>query len=265
MSWESIKAFFASLTLERLLPTVLILVIGILVVKLILKFFFRALSRSRLEQTLVGFLRRVMRILLYSLVILIAAGSLGVDVTSLVAILSVVSLAISLAVQNTLTNVVGSVTLLATHPFRVGDFVQIGAESGNVAEIGMNYTLLQTADGKQIYIPNSDVASSRIYNFTAQKKRRIDLTFSAAYAADTETVKAAIRKAAVHPKMLEGTEPVVVVSELADSSVNYLLQLWVAPEDYLPVRAELTERVKREFDAQHIEIPFPQVDVHMNQ
>ena len=160
MDLASIKKFFASLTLQKLVPVILIVVIGLLLVKLLLKLFDRVLERSRLERTMFSFLRAVMRALLYTILVLVAASSLGVDVTSLVAILSVVSLAISLAVQNALSNVVGSVTLLTTHPFHVGDFVEIGSDSGTVEEISVSYTKLATVDGKRIYIPNSDAASA---------------------------------------------------------------------------------------------------------
>ena len=144
MDLASVKKFFASLTLQKLVPVILIVVIGLLLVKLLLKLFDRVLERSRLERTMFSFLRAVMRALLYTILVLVAASSLGVDVTSLVAILSVVSLAISLAVQNALSNVVGSVTLLTTHPFHVGDFVEIGSDSGTVEEISVSYTKLAT-------------------------------------------------------------------------------------------------------------------------
>lgn len=263
MSWEEIRSFFATLTLKKLLPVILILVVGILVVKLLLKLFDRALSRSKLDRTIFAFLKATMRVLLYEIVILIAASSLGVDVTSLVALLSVVSLAISLAVQNALSNVVGSITLLATHPFRVGDFVQIGSDSGTVEQIGMCYTQIMTADGKRIYIPNSDASAARIYNYTVEGKRRIDLTFSASYDDDVDRVKAALLAAAKHPKLCPDTPPEVHISEYADSSVNYLLLLWVAPSDYFEVKFAVTEAVKKKFDEEGISIPYPQLDVHM--
>ena len=263
MTWEDIKGFFATLTLKKLLPVVLILVLGILLVKLLLKLFDRALSRSKLDKTMFAFLRALMRVLLYALVLLIAAGSLGVDVTSLVAVLSVVSLAISLAVQNALANVVGSITLLATHPFRVGDFVQIGSDCGTVEQINMSYTQIVTADGKRIYIPNSDAASARIHNYTVEGKRRVELTFSASYGDDIDRVKAAILAAAQHPKLCADIPPEVHISEYADSSVNYLLLLWTAPQDYFEVKFDVTEAVKKAFDAEGISIPYPQVDVHM--
>ena len=263
MSWEEIRSFFASLTLKKVLPVVLILVLGILIVKLLLKLFDRALSRSKLDKTMFAFLRALMRVLLYALVLLIAAGSLGVDVTSLVAVLSVVSLAISLAVQNALANVVGSITLLATHPFRVGDFVQIGSDCGTVEQINMSYTQIVTADGKRIYIPNSDAASARISNYTVEGKRRVDLTFSASYGDDIDRVKAAILAAAQHPKLCPDIAPEVHVSAHSDNSVDYLLLLWAAPEEYFTVKFDVTEAVKKKFDEEGISIPFPQLDVHM--
>lgn len=263
MNIEGIKKFFATLTLQKLLPVILIIIVGLLAVKLLLKLFDRALNRSRLDRTLFSFLRAIMRILLYSIVALIAAGSLGIDVTSLVAVLSVVSLAVSLAVQNALSNVVGSITMLATHPFRVGDFVEIGADAGTVEEISMSYTCIMTPDGKRIYIPNNDAASARISNYTVEGKRRIDLTFSASYDAGLDRVKAAICEAAQHPKLIEGTQPEVHVDQYGSSSVDYLLFLWVRPEDYWEVRFAVNEAVKRRFDEEHITIPYPQLDVHM--
>ncbi len=263
MNWEEIKAFFVSLSWQKLLPVVLILVVGFLVVKLLLKLFDKALSRSKLDKTMFTLLRAVMRVLLYAIVILIAAGSLGIDVTSLVAVLSVASLAISLAVQNVLTNLVGGVTLLASHPFRVGDSVQIGADSGIVKEIGLHYTKINTFDGELICIPNSETASCRIYNFSVEGKRRIKITASASYDAQIDKVRAALLEAAVHPKVLQEPKPQVFVSEYADSSVEYLLTLWVEAGNYGEVKFAVTEAIKRKFDEQGITIPYPQMDVHM--
>ena len=264
MNWEAVRSFFASLTLQKLLPVLLILVVGFLLVKLLLKLFDRALNRSKLDRTMFTFIKTVMRILLYLLLLLIAAGSLGVDVTSLVAVLSVVSLAISLAVQNALANVVGSITLLTTHPFRVGDFVEIGAENGTVEEITLSYTKIVTPDARRVYIPNSDAASARICNYSVEGKRRVDLYVSASYQDDIDHVKAVILKAAQHPKILPQTEPVVYLSECKDSSVCYFLQLWVASGDYFDVKFAVTEAIKRSFDEEGITIPVPQMDVHVS-
>lgn len=263
MNWDNIKTFFASLTLEKLLPGLLILVVGILVVKLILRLIDRALDRSKLDKTMFTILKAILRVGLYLIVVLIAAGSLGIDVTSLIALLSVVSLAISLAVQNVLSNVVGGVTLLGSDPFHVGDYVMIGGDSGIVKEIGLQYTKIKTFNGELVYIPNSEVVSSRICNYTVEGVRRVELKFSADYEADIDLVKKTLLESANHPKILQEPAPDAVVSEYAASSVDYLLHIWVKAEDYGEVKFAVMEAAKRGFDAAGISIPYPQMDVHL--
>lgn len=262
MDWETIKKFFAELSLKQVLPTVLIIIVGFILVRIMLRIFDKALNRSKLEKTMFTFLKTIMRILLYAILLLVAAGSLGIDVTSLVAILSVVSLAVSLAVQNTLSNVVGSMTLLGTHPFKVGDYVELGSDAGTVEEITLNYTKLVTPDGRRIYIPNSDAAASRICNYSVEGKRRLDLLFTASYEDDIDKVRQTLLQAAQGEPLLPETEPVVFVSGYQDSAVEYMIQLWVAPADFAPVKFSVTEKVKRLFDTRGISIPFPQVEVH---
>lgn len=264
INWDAIKSFFASLTVKKVVPGLLILVVGMIAAKLLLKLFDRMLQRSKLDRTIFAFLRAVMRTLLYAIIVLIAASSLGIDVTSLVAVLSVVSLAITLAVQNVLANVVGGVTLLMTHPFRVGETIQVGEDIGTVKEIGIHYTKLLTFNGELIYIPNSDTVSARIYNYSAEGKRRIELDFTASYADSMDLVKEAILKAADHPKVLAEPKPQVLVKEYSDSSICYRLLVWTAPEDYLETKFGITEEVKRKFDEKGITIPFPQMDVHLD-
>ena len=260
---ETIKEYLGMISLERVLPSLLILVIGIFVVKLMLRVFDRALGRSKLNKTMFSFIKAVMRILLYALVILIAASCLGIDVTSLIAVLSVVSLAVSLSVQNALTNVVGSISLLATQPFQVGDFVDIGGDSGTVQEITLNYTRLLTTDGRTIYIPNSDAATARICNYSVEGRRRVELCFTAAYGDDIDAVKAAVLRAARHPKLLQDPEPAVILNAYLDSAIEYKFLGWTAAGDFLEVKNYINEEVKREFDKAKISIPFPQMDVHL--
>lgn len=263
MNWEEIKSFFGSLTLQRLLPTLLVLGIGFLTVKLLLRLFDKLLSRSKLDRSMFGVLRSVMTILLYALVLLIALSSLGVDVTSLVALLSVLSLAISLSVQSALANFFGSVTILATHPYRVGDYIEIGTDGGTVEEIGMSYTSLLTADGKRIYIPNSDAAAARVCNYSAEGKRRVELNATASYDDPIDAVKEALLSIVPYDKLLDGTQPEVYVNAYLDSSVQYLLRFWVKDADYWPVRFDVTEQIKREFDRRGITIPFPQTELRV--
>lgn len=265
MNWDKIKTFFTSLTLEKILPGLLILVVGIIVVWLILRLLNRALDRSHLDKTAFTIVKAVVKVGLYLLVILIAAGSLGIDVTSLIALLSVVSLAVSLAVQNVLSNVVGGVTLLGSDPFHVGDYVMIGADSGIVKEIGLQYTKIQGFNGEVIYIPNSEVVSSRVCNYTVEGKRRVELKFSADYDSSMDLVKETILASAQHPKILQEPAPEVVVSEYAASSVDYLLRVWVKAEDFGEVKFFVMEQAKRNFDAAGISIPYPQMDVHLKQ
>lgn len=260
---ETIKEYLGMISLERVLPSLLILVIGIFVVKLMLRVFDRALGKSKLNKTMFSFIKAVMRILLYALVILIAASCLGIDVTSLIAVLSVVSLAVSLSVQNALTNVVGSISLLATQPFQVGDFVDIGGDSGTVQEITLNYTRLLTTDGRTIYIPNSDAATARICNYSVEGRRRVELCFTAAYEDDIDAVKAAVLRAARHPKLLQDPEPTVILNAYLDSAIEYKFLGWTAAGDFLEVKNYINEEVKREFDKAKISIPFPQMDVHL--
>lgn len=264
MNWDTLKNFLADLTLQKLLPAIVILLIGFLLVKLLMKLLDKVLSRSKLDKTAFTILKSCVKVLLYTLVLLIAAGSLGIDVTSLVAIVSVISLAISLAVQSLLANVVSGVMLLTSHPFRVGDHVQLGTDSGIVKEIGLYYTKIDAFSGEMICIPNSDAASARICNYSVEAKRRIELTVSAAYAEDADKVKEAILAAAKHEKILPDPGPMVYLSECGASSVNYLLHLWVKAEDYATVKFAVTEAIKKRFDEEGITMPFPQLDVHMS-
>jgi small conductance mechanosensitive channel len=255
--------FLAMIRVERILPALAVLLVGILLSRIFLKLFDKALQKSKLNSSMFSFLKTLMRVLLYSLAILIAAGCLGIDVSSLIAVLGVVSLAISLSVQNALSNVVGGFSLLTTQPFQVGDHVQIGSDTGIVEEISMSYTRLLTFDGITIYIPNSDAASARICNYTVAGRRRVELAFTASYDDDIEKVKAAILQAASHPKLLSDPAPVVILSAYLDSAIEYQFLGWTATENYLEVRNHVNGSVKKEFDRQGISIPYPQVDVHV--
>lgn len=258
-----ITEYIKDLRFERLLSVAFILIVGFLAAKLLLRLFDRGLRHSKLNKSMFSFLKALMRILLYAIVLLIAASFLGIDVSSLVAVLSVVSLAVSLAVQNTLANVVGSVSLLTTQPFQVGDFVQIGTDSGTVQEISMSYTRMLTTDGKTIYIPNCDAAAARICNYSVEGKRRVELCFTAGYNDDIDKVKAAILTAAKHPKRLPDTPPQVFLNRYLDSAIEYQLFVWTKTEDFFEVKTAVNEAVKKEFDRQGISIPFPQMDVHV--
>jgi small conductance mechanosensitive channel len=266
MNYDSIIGFFSSLTLGKLVPAILIIIAGIFIIKGLLTLFDRALQRSKLEKSLHGFLRSTLKIVLYALLVIIVAGTLGINVTSLVAVLSVVSLAVSLAVQGTLSNLAGGIQVLTAHPFKVGDFVEIGGISGTVREIGLVYTVVETVDNKNIYVPNSDVSSAKIINYTSQDKRRVDLTISASYDAPVETVKAALVEAAGECATTFATPAIFArVSKYGDNAIEYTLRVWTATESYWDTYFDVLENVKKVFDARGIAMTYPHVNVHMVQ
>ena len=197
------------------------------------------------------------------LAIMLLAGTLGIDTSSLLAILSVAGLAVSLSIQDSLSNLASAVVLLTTHPFKVGDFIEVGGKSGTVRQIGVFHTQIATPDNQLVYLPNSHITSAEITNVTGSELRRIELTVQASYDAPPETVKAALVRAAQHPKRVE-KEPVFArLSAYGDSAVSYTLRLWTAGSDYWDVYYDVLEAVGREFSQSNIEMTYPHINVHM--
>ena len=258
--WNSIEHITAS----NIFSAVLSIVISLVLIKILTRVLERALGRSKLDPPLQTLLRTVLKGALWSVAAIIVLGCLGIEVTSLVAVLSVVGLAFSLALQNFLSNVAGGMQLLASHPFAVGDFVDAGGCSGTVAEIGMFYTKLTTPDNKLVQLPNSTIVSANITNFSAQPTRRVELTVSASYDAPTEQVLALLsRMAADHPLVLDDPAPMVHVDSYGDSAVGYVLRAWCANTDYWTVYYDLMDGFKPAFDNAGIEMTYPHVNVHM--
>lgn len=258
--WSNIEHITAS----NIFSAVLSIVISLVLIKILTRVLERALGRSKLDLPLQTLLRTVLKGALWSVAAIIVLGCLGIEVTSLVAVLSVVGLAFSLALQNFLSNVAGGMQLLASHPFAVGDFVDAGGCSGTVAEIGMFYTKLTTPDNKLVQLPNSTIVSANITNFSAQPTRRVELTVSASYDAPTEQVLALLsRMAADHPLVLDDPAPVVHVDSYGDSAIGYVLRAWCANTDYWTVYYDLMDGFKPAFDNAGIEMTYPHVNVHM--
>ena len=261
---EAIKNFFATLTLSKILPAVLILLVGLIAAKILSKLFIEMLERSKLNKSLHKMLSTVFGILLNGIVILIVLSTLGIDLTSLIAMLSVLSLAISLAVQGTLSNVAGGVQVLSAHPFQVGDFVEVSGQSGTVLETGLVYTTILTPDNKRVYFPNSDVAASTIVNYSVEGKRRVDLTFSASYDAPADKVLAALREAAKCDQLLPGEEIFAAVNHYGESVIEYALRSWCKPDDYWAVYFGTIERVRKSFEKAGVEMSYPHLNVHID-
>ncbi len=258
--WDNLR----NITASGVFSAVLAAVAGVIVVKVLLRVLDRALDRFQVDAPLQRLLRALLKGGLWSVAVIIVLDRLGVEVTSLIAVLSVVGLAFSLALQNFLSNVAGGMQLLASHPFSVGDFVEAGGCSGTVEEIGMFYTKLTTPDNRLVQLPNNTIVSANITNFSAQPTRRVELRLTASYDAPVDAVKEALaRAAAAHPLTLADPEPMIRVEGYRDSAIEYVVRVWCANADYWTVYYDLLEEFKAAFDAAGIEMTYPHVNVHM--
>jgi len=264
---ETIKnwALSQGMTLASLvLKAVIILVIGIFVIRIIMKMVSKLLEKSKLEKAAHGLIRTLVRTVLYMLLLLILASSLGIDVTGVVALASVVTLAISLSLQDMLTNLIGGFTILYTHPFSAGDFVEIAGQSGTVKEIGMTYTKLATADNKLVFIPNRAVTSTEIINYSVTGTRRITIDVSASYDAPAQKVIDTLLEVANDPMFLADPAPSANLSSYGDSVINYSLRFWVKSDDYWDALFKANQNIKIAFDKNGIEMSYPHLNVHLD-
>lgn len=261
---DVLKYGIAGFTVEKVFTAVVAAVVSLIVVKILLKLTDRALKGVHLEPTLKKLIRGGLKILLLFLAVIVVMGCLDIPVTSLVAVLSVVGLAFSLALQNFLSNVAGGLQLLASQPFKLGDYVEAGSCSGTVTEIGLFYTKLTTPDNKLVQLPNSSIVSANIINYSARETRRVELTVSASYDAPPEKVKAALaRLVGEHPLTLATPEPLIRVNSYGDNAIQYIVRVWCANGDYWTVYFDLMDGVKPAFDKAGIEMTYPHVNVHM--
>ncbi len=255
---------FGSLTLGKVIAAVVILLVCLLATRLILTMVRKGAAKSRLDATLQRFLLRLLKVFLVALSVMIAAQTLGINVTSLVAVLGVSSLAISLALQGTLSNLVGGVMLLTARPFVLGDFIECGSYSGTVKAIGLFYTTITTYDNKEIFMPNSALSSSTIVNYTAEPKRIVEIKVSASYACEIDAVKEALRDAVDGAPGLLPEEPILVVVDAYNASdICYMIRCWVKSESYFPAKFAITDKIKPEFERHGIAFTYPHVNVHV--
>ena len=260
-----IASLFANLALAQLLPALLVLVIGLIAIRFTVKLAKKALEKSKLEKAVHKLILSSAQILLLALLALIVASKLGLDVTGIIALASVATLAISLALQNALANVFGGFVLLSTHPFHAGDFVEVAGQSGVVKEIGLTYTKLTTADNKLVSIPNSAVTAAQIVNYTATGTRRIDITVSASYQSPIDGVLAALRQAGAEvPTVLESPAPFAAVKNYGDNAIEYVLQVWSTADNYWATLFAVNRNIKAQFDANGIEMTYPHLNVHLD-
>lgn len=260
-AWFSLVGTFF---VNNLLPLILLAALGYTIIYLVMKVVNKALERSKLEKAAHTLVKSVVRTVLYGLLCLMLASQLGIDVTGVIALASVLTLAVSLALQNALSNLVGGFTLLYTKPFTSGDFVEIAGQAGTVKEIGMTYTKLSTADNKAVSIPNSAVTSAQIINYTELGTRRVDIPVSASYAVPVEQVLSALREAGKVETALETPAPFAAVSSYGESAINYILQVWCASGDYWATLFTVNENIKKTFDENQVEMTYPHLNVHLD-
>ena len=249
---------------SALLKAGIIAVVGVLLIRLIMQMFQKVLEKSKLEKAAHRLLKSLAKAVLYILLGLMVASSLGVDVTGIVALASVLTLAVSLSLQNMLANVIGGFTLLYTQPFHGGDYVEIAGQSGTVKDVGIAYTRLLTPDNKMISIPNSAVVAAQVVNYSSTGKRRVDISISASYDAPVEKVEQALRTACQVNGVLVEPAPFVSVTNYGDSAIEYVIRVWVETDNYWDVHFAITHNIKAQFDAQGIEMTYPHLNVHLD-
>ena len=249
----------------QLLTALAIFVIGRWIAKAITGLLRRAMSKAKADDMLVGFLGNIAYGLLLTFVVIAALSQLGIETTSLAAILAAAGLAVGLALQGSLSNFAAGVMIIIFRPFSKGDYVEVAGTAGSVNDINIFTTTLKTPDNKTVIIPNSSVTGGNITNYSAESKRRIDLVFGIGYNDDIKKAKNVLQQIVdSDARVLKDPAPVVAVSELADSSVNFVVRPWVKTADYWDVFFDITETVKESFDKEGISIPFPQQDVYMH-
>ena len=248
----------------NVLPAIILLVVGILAIRIVAKIVTSALEKTKLEKAAHTLILSVVRVTMYILLALMTATKLGIDVTSIVALASVLTLAVSLALQNILANVIGGFTILSTHPFHSGDYVEIAGQGGTVMEINMSYTKLATPDNKVISIPNSAVVAAQIVNYSAMDTRRVEINVTASYDAPIQKVIDALVLAGTVDNVLLEPAPFAAVTNYGDSAISYVLRLWVKSEVYWDVYFEVMQKVKKIFDEQGIEMTYPHLNVHLD-
>ena len=248
----------------NILPALILLVAGILATRIVSKIIATALNKSKLEKAAHTLILSVVNVTLYILLGLIVATKLGIDVTSIVALASVLTLAVSLALQNILANVIGGFTILSTQPFHSGDYVEIAGQGGTVEEINMSYTRLSTPDKKMISIPNSAVVAAQIVNYSASDVRRVEINISAAYSAPVQQVIDALVLAGTVDNVLLDPAPFAALTAYNDSAIAYSLRLWVKNADYWDVYFQVNQNIKKIFDEQGIEMTYPHLNVHLD-
>lgn len=259
----NVKALLAQYGLQ-IIAAILILVIGRWIAMMLKKVIQRLLERSKVEETLVSFIANLAYVAMMAAIVIAALRRLGFDTTSFVAIIGAAGLAIGLAMQGSLANFAAGVLMIIFKPFKVGDLIEAAGATGVVEEIGIFTTIIKTPDNKEIIVPNAKVTGDNITNYTARDTRRVDIVAGVSYSDDLDKVRTVLEQIlSEDERILKDPAPMIAVMELADSSVNFTVRSWVKTEDYWNVFFSTQEKIKKRFDDEGINIPFPQQDIHL--
>lgn len=249
----------------RLIGAILVWIIGSWIIRALTKGLGNVMDKSNLDKSLKPFLKALAGALLKTMLVISVLGMLGIEMTSFVAILGAAGLAVGLALSGTLQNFAGGVMILIFKPYKVGDFIEAQGYSGTVNAIHIFSTILKTPDNKTILIPNGGLSTSTVTNFSTEERRRVDWTFGIGYGDSVDKAREVISKLCdSETRILKEPEPLIAVSELGDSSVNFVVRAWVNSPDYWGVFFKMNEEVYKTFANEGLNIPFPQMDVHLH-
>lgn len=248
----------------NIVMALVIFILGRVIASIVVSIIGKLLERAKVDNMLIDFIKSICHAVLMLFVVVAALDKLGVDTTSMVALLGAAGLAIGLSLQGSLQNFAAGVMLLVFRPFKAGDFIEVASTSGVVEKINIFTSTLRTGDNKEVIIPNGNIYHGNIINYSARPTRRIDLVVGVSYSDDIKKVKEVLTEIVSQNELvLADPKPTIAVSELADSSVNFVVRPWVRSGDYWGVKFDLTEAIKLRFDEENISIPFPQMDVHL--
>lgn len=263
--YQELAVEYSMLYAPKVVLAIITLVVGLWIIKWIVAATQKALQASKVEETLSIFLGKLISTILKVLLLISVAGMIGIETTSFIAIFGAAGLAVGLALQGSLANFAGGVLILLFKPYRVGDFIEAQGFMGVVKEIQIFNTIMHTGDRKTVIIPNGPMSGGSITNFSTSPTRRVDMVFGIGYDDDLKKAKDLLNKLIDEDdRVLPNEDRTVVVSELADSSVNFTVRVFVNASDYWGVYFDMHEKVKLTFDAEGISIPYPQQDVHMH-
>jgi small conductance mechanosensitive channel len=268
-NWDSIVAMLSTTGVDfgiRVVTAIAIFYIGRLIVSLLTRGLHKLMEKQEVDKTLETFVCNLVRVALLAFVVVAAINSLGVQTASFIAVLGAAGLAVGLALQGSLSNFAAGVLIVMFRPYKVGDWIEAAGVSGSVLEVQILTTAMKTGDNKRVIVPNSQIMGSIITNYSAHDTRRVDLVVGVSYSDDLDKVRETLKSiVAADDRILDDPAVTIAVSELADSSVNFVVRPWVRTADYWAVLFDLTETIKKRFDAEGISIPFPQRDVHIYQ